>query len=247
MNSVNTRRRENDRRQIKMPFLNKLNYVSLADQQVADGSYDEKIKEFVDSVFGGNALDVTKYKYPKLNQALNDLVKYYELLDLDSDLDELDLKVEIAKNAYKLTNLDKKRKELAELQSNLAQVSEAKKRVVGKKEHLSRLMKKGNVIDNLKADVERVRGEFKEAYAKAKATEKVLDDIGFRSAYSTESMDKLREDIVNLQARIEGLEEFTQLFEGINSEHDLKRKINFLNEELKNYKEFFIKTGEENE
>ena len=230
-----------------MPFLNKLNYVSLADQQVADGSYDEKIKEFVDSVFGGNALDVTKYKYPKLNQALNDLVKYYELLDLDSDLDELDLKVEIAKNAYKLTNLDKKRKELAELQSNLAQVSEAKKRVVGKKEHLSRLMKKGNVIDNLKADVERVRGEFKEAYAKAKATEKVLDDIGFRSAYSTESMDKLREDIVNLQARIEGLEEFTQLFEGINSEHDLKRKINFLNEELKNYKEFFIKTGEENE
>lgn len=230
-----------------MPFLNKLNYVSLADQQVADGSYDEKIKEFVDSVFGGNALDVIKYKYPKLNQALNDLVKYYELLDLDSDLDELDLKVEIAKNAYKLTNLDKKRKELAELQSNLAQVSEAKKRVVGKKEHLSRLMKKGNVIDNLKADVERVRGEFKEAYAKAKATEKVLDDIGFRSAYSIESMDKLREDIVNLQARIEGLEEFSQLFEGINSEHDLKRKINFLNEELKNYKEFFIKTGEENE
>lgn len=230
-----------------MSFLNKLNYVSLADQQVADGSYDEKIKEFVDSVFGGNALDVIKYKYPKLNQALNDLVKYYELLDLDSDLDELDLKVEIAKNAYKLTNLDKKRKELAELQSNLAQVSEAKKRVVGKKEHLSRLMKKGNVIDNLKADVERVRGEFKEAYAKAKATEKVLDDIGFRSAYSIESMDKLREDIVNLQARIEGLEEFSQLFEGINSEHDLKRKINFLNEELKNYKEFFIKTGEENE
>lgn len=240
-------REANHRCEIKMTFLDKLNYVGLADQQIADGSFDDKIKEFVDSLFGGSALDVIKYKYPKLNQSLNELVKYYELLDLDNSLDELDLKVEIAKNAYKLTNLDKKRDELSELQSNLEQMSEAKKRLAGKKEHLNRLMKKGNVIDNLKTDVERVKGEFKECYNKAKATEKVLDDIGFRSAYSTESMDKLREDILNLRARIESLEEFSQLFEGINSEHDLKRKINYLNEELKNYKEFFIKTGEENE
>lgn len=229
-----------------MTFLDKLNYVGLADQNIDDGSFDDKIKEFVDSLFGGSALDVIKYKYPKLNQSLNELATYYELLDLDNNLNELDLKVEIAKNAYKLTNLDKKQGELDELAANLEQLSEAKKRLSGKKEHLSRLMKKGNVIDSLKADVEKVKGEFKECYNKAKATEKVLDDIGFRSVYSTESMDKLRDDILNLKSRIESLEEFSQLFEGIHSEHDLKRKINYLNEELKNYKDFFIKT-EENE
>lgn len=229
-----------------MTFLDKLNYVGLADQNIEDGALDEKIKEFVDSLFGGSALDVIKYKYPKLNQSLNELTAYYELLDLDNGLDELDLKVEIAKNAYKLTNLDKKRDELANAQTNLEQLNEAKKRLAGKKEHLSRLMKKGNVIDHLKADVEKVKGEFKECYNKAKATEKVLDDIGFRSAYSTESMDKLRDDILSLQARIDSHEEFSQLFEGINSEHDLKLKINYLNEELKSYKDFFIKT-EENE
>ena len=223
-----------------MTFLDKLNYVGLGDQKMDDGSFDDKIKEFVDSLFGGNALDAIKYKYPKLNE----LTAYYQLLDLNNSLDELDLKVEIAKNAYKLTNLNRKQDELYELKVNLEQLSEAKKRLSCKKEHLSRLMKKGNVIDNLKADVEKVKGEFKECYNKAKATEKVLDDIGFRSAYSTESMDKLRNDILNVKDRIESLEEFSQLFEGIDSEHDLKRKINHLNEELKNYKDFFIKTEE---
>ena len=227
-----------------MTFLDKLNYIGLADQNMDDGSFDEKIREFVDSLFGGNALDVIKYKYPKLNQSLNELTHYYELLNLDNGLDELDLKVEIAKSAYKLTNLDRKQNEANELKANLEQLREAKRRLSGKKEHLNRLMKKGNVIENLKVDVEKVKGEFKECYNKAKATEKVLDDIGFRSAYSTESMDKLRNDILNVKDRIESLEEFSQLFEGIDSEHDLKRKINHLNEELKNYKDFFIKTEE---
>jgi hypothetical protein len=101
------------------------------------------------------------------------------------------------------------------------------------------------VIDNLKIDVEKVKKEFKENYNKTKAIEKILDDIGFRSIYSIESIDKSKEDVLNLKSKIENLEEFTQLFEEINSERDLKLKINFLNEKLKNYKDFFIKTEED--
>lgn len=229
-----------------MAFSDKLSYIDLNDKKLEANSLDQTIKEFIDSIFGGSALDVIKYKYPKLNQSLNELAKYYELLDLDNNLDELELRIEIAKNVYKLTNLDKKQDDLNRLKMNFEEINEAKKNLVNKKEHLSRLMKKGNVVDNLKADVEKVKNEFKECYNKAKATEKVLDDIGFRSVYSTEAMGKLRDDISNLKFRIENLEEFTELFEDINSEHDLKIKINYLNEELKNYKDFFIKTEEEN-
>ena len=230
-----------------MVFLDKLNYINLDDKKIDENSFDTKIKEFMDSLFGGNALDIIKYKYPKLNESLNELTKYYELLKLNkTNLDELDLKVEIANKAFKLTNLRKKKEELSCLQASVTQLNDSKKRLINKKEHLSRLMKKGNVIDNLKLDVDKIKNEFKECYNKAKATEKILDDIGFRSIYSTESIAKLKDDISNLKSRIEHLDEFVQLFDGINSERDLKIKINYLNEELKNYKHFFIKTDEDN-
>lgn len=229
-----------------MVFLDKLTFIGLTDQRIDDNQFDNVIKEFIDSLFGGSALDVIKYKYPKLNQSLDELTQYYELLGLESNLDETDFKVEIANSAYKLTNLDRKQLELSRLQANLDELNDAKKRLVNKKEHLSRLQKRGNVVDNLKSDVEKVKAEFKECYNKAKAIEKVLDDIGFKSSYSTESMDKLRGDISAIKSRIECLEEFTQPFDGIQLEHDLKLKIHQLNEELKNYKDFFIKTEEEN-
>lgn len=229
-----------------MAFLKKLFYLNLNDKTIENNQQNDMIKQFIDSLFGDNALEIIKFKHPLLNDNLNKLAAYYEQLDLDSSFDDLDVKLEVAKLTIKLTNLDKEREELKEMEDNLKELSEAKKRLSFKKEHLNRLMKKGDVIDNLKSDVEKVKDEFKDRYNNAKATEKILENIGYRMTLSAESMNKLKEDIAHFESKVQKLEEFTQLFEGIDSEDDLKLKINFLNEELKNYKDFFIKTEEEN-
>jgi hypothetical protein len=108
---------------------------------------DNIIKDFIDASFGGNALDIIKYKYPKLNQSLNQLAESYDLFDLDNNLDELELKIAIAQNAYKITNLDKKKDELNGIEEDVKQVIDAKKRLANKKEHLNRLMKKGMLFN----------------------------------------------------------------------------------------------------